>query len=130
MARLRHDPNARGLIYEPFWEWLKAGQPDTEEARRHHYSGYSWWLDYMFTGHWSLCYECGGESVPQRLMRLLALAVKEGLVGMADDAEIGLDDRNIQAVIQVLDEIESPPGREWLRSHDCPARPKVKLEAV
>jgi hypothetical protein len=84
----------------------------------------------MYTRHWGLCYECGGESTPERVMRLLAIAVKEGLVGMADDEGIGLDDRNTQAVIRVLDEIESPPSWEWWHSHDCPARVKVKLEAV
>jgi len=129
MARLRHDPSARGLIYEPFWEWLQAGQPDTEEAQRRQFSGYSWWLDYMYTRHWHPCCECG-ESIPERLMRLLTIAVKEGLVGMADDERIGLDDRNTQAVIAVLDELEPPSSWEWWRDHDCPARKKLKLEVV
>jgi hypothetical protein len=127
MARLRHDSNARGLIYEPFWEWLKAGQPDTEEARRHHFTGYSWWLDYMHTGHWGLCYECGGESIPERVMRLLTVAVNEGLVGMADDEQVGLDDGNCKAIIRILDETEAAPTREWWHKHygECPARKEM-----
>jgi hypothetical protein len=129
MARLRHDPSARGLLYEPFWIWLTSGQPVTAESERYQYSGLEWWLTWMFTRHWHPCYACG-ETLPARVLRLLTTAVDQGLVGLCDDKEVALDDGNTKAIIQVLDELEPPSSWEWWRDHDCPACKQVRLEAV
>jgi hypothetical protein len=131
MARLRHDPSARGLLYEPFWQWLLAGEPKTDESERHQYRAMHWWLVYMYTGHWHPCRDCRHrEGDPERCLRLLKVAVNEGLIGLCDDIEVGLDDANTKGIIAILDELESPPSWEWWRDHDCPARKQVKLEAV
>jgi hypothetical protein len=129
MARMRYDPSARGLIYEPFWEWILAGEPVTEESARHQYGGLKWWLVYMYTAHWHPCRVCCGEGIPERAIRLLTTALDEGVIGLSDDERIALDDRKTEALIQVLDEIESPPSWEWWRDHDCPAKLK-QLEEV
>ena len=132
MARMRYDSSARGLLYEPFWIWLTLGQPVTAESDRSQVSGLGWWLTWMFTPHWHPCHKCAHrEGIPERVIRLLTIAVDEGLVGLCDDISVALDDGNTKAVIEVLDEIESPPSWEWWRDHDCPARAKLKqLEEV
>ena len=119
MARLRHDPSARGLIYEPFWDWILAGRPVTAESERHQYGGLEFWLLWMFTPHWHPCSNCG-EGIPERGVRLITVALEEGLIGLSDNKEIALDDGTTKAVIQVLDEMERPPSWEWWRDHDCP----------
>jgi hypothetical protein len=127
---MRYDISARGLIYEPLWVWLGSGQPETEESERHQYPALEWWLSYMYTQHWHPCHNCQ-ETVPERALRLLKIAVADGLIGVSEDERVALDDGNTKAIIQVLDEIETPPSWEWWRDHDCPARAKLKqLEEV
>jgi hypothetical protein len=123
MPRFRRDPGAKGLIHERFWRWLQSGTPKTPESEYGQWPAAEWWLVYMFTGHWHPCYGCG-ESVPERLLRLLHVAIAEGIVRLADGDELLLDDDNTKAVIRALDELEVPPDWAWWRSHyeSCPGR--------
>jgi hypothetical protein len=118
MARLRHDSSARGLVYEPLWEWIVTGRPKTQESEREHFSGMAWWLTWQDTGHWHPCAVCG-EGTPERAMRLLTTALDEGVIGLSDDEWIALDDGNTKAVIAALDEIEPAPSWQWFRDHQC-----------
>jgi hypothetical protein len=126
MARIRHDRQARGVLYEPFWNWLSAGRPVTQESERSQFSGLEWWLTYMFTNHWHPCCSCG-ETMFARVMRLLLIAIDQGLVGFSDDERVALDDDNTKALIAALDELEQPPSREWWHQHynECPARKEM-----
>jgi hypothetical protein len=128
MARMRHDRDVRGLVYEPLWEWMLAGQPERTETRN--YGGYWYWLVYMHNQHWHPCYSCQ-ESTPERVERLLKIALQEGTVGLSEDERIALDDDAIKAVIAALDEIEAPPTWEWWRDHyrNCPAHKEVVAQA-
>jgi hypothetical protein len=123
---MRHERDVRGVIFEPFWSWINAGQPTTEESERGQFSAAEWWLVYMFTGHWHPCYHCA-ESVPQRVVRLLKTALEAETVGFSDDERVMLDDANTQNIIEALDELERPPTSEWWHAHYavCPERIKM-----
>ena len=127
MARMRRDRDVRGVIYEPFWNWILAGRPVTQESERGHFSGMEWWLFWYATAHWRPCSSCG-EGLPERAIRLLSAALELGTVGLSDDERVMLDDANVQQIIATVDEIESPPAWEWWRDHDCTARKGLRLE--
>jgi hypothetical protein len=130
MARMRHDPSARGTIFEGMWQWVLAGQPKTAESEREQYGALWYWLAWWGTSDWHVCSSCG-EGPEERAIRLLTQALDLGTVGLSDDPRVALDDGNVKNVIQALDEIETPPNWSWYRDHACPARAKLKhLEEV
>jgi hypothetical protein len=128
MARMRRDRDVRGLVFEPLWEWMLAGQPESTETRN--FGGYHWWLVYMHTNHWHPCFSCQ-ESTPERVERLLKIALAEGTVGLSDDERVSLDDDAVKAVIAALDQIEAPPSWEWWSAHYtlCPTREQALAES-
>jgi len=121
MARLRHKPNVRGLVFEPLWEWMLAGQPEYERHGVPDFGGYWFWLVYMHTRHWHPCCSCQ-ESIPERAERLLKRAIEEGIVGLSEDERVALDDDCTEAVIVALDQIEAPPSWEWWKQHYAECR--------
>jgi hypothetical protein len=127
MASRRHDREGRGVIFEPLFRWLQDGQPDDEEAYGMHYSAAAWWLIWWGTGHWHPCSYCG-EGRPERLLRLLSIAIDQGLVGLSGDPGVMLDDDQTRQIIAALDSIEAPPSWEWFsrRYTECPARKNEK----
>jgi hypothetical protein len=122
MPRFRRDPTVKGLVYRPLWVWLNSGEPQTVESQRDQFSGLGYWLQWMFTSHWKHCTYCTGESTPERVNRLITVALNEGFIGLCDDIEVALDDGNTKAVIGCLDELEPAPDREWWTAHygQCP----------
>jgi hypothetical protein len=125
MARMRHDRDVRGLVFEPLWQWILSGEPSTDESERGHWSGMSYYLLWMGTMDWRCCGYC--EHTPERAIRLIKLALEQGTVGLSDDERTMLDDANLKAVIAACDELEQPPTFEWWEKHyhECPARKEM-----
>jgi hypothetical protein len=114
--------SAAGKVFRPLWEWVLAGEP--KGVAFEHFPAYWYWLWAWPTGHWHGCSSCSGEGLEERLIRLLKVAIADGVIALTDDESVVMGDSNVRSVIRALDAIEPAPDWSWWSAHYnvCPGR--------